>query len=100
WWAGPADREADGCALGPGWERAGGVCGAECIVSGGQCHGACGQVAVVPECDVDGPVIAGWLAEFSGAIEWVDDPDPVCLGAGGIVGGFFAQHGIVRVVGA
>ena len=52
------------------------------------------------ERDVHGPVGAGRLAELAGAVERIDDPDPVGGEAGGVVLALLGEHGVAGGDGA
>src|SRR5262249_43433516 len=58
--------------------------------------GAGGQLAPLPERDVDGPVDPGRLAELPGAIERVNDPHSLGLEPGQVVGRLFGEHRVAR----
>ncbi len=53
-----------------------------------------GQVAGLPERDVHGPVVARHLGELPGAVERVDDPDPLGLQAALVVLALLGEHGV------
>ena len=55
------------------------------------------EVPALPQRHVDGPVVAGRLGELAGAVERVDDPDPVGVEACLVVAALLGEH---RVVGA
>jgi hypothetical protein len=76
-----------------GGDRLGGAVG---DAGGGHRHRARDEVAVLPQRDVHRPVAAVEFGELTGAVQGVDDPDPVGADPGGVVGGFFAEHRIVR----
>ena len=61
-----------------------------------------GQVALavvaLPQRDVDGPVVARGLGELAGAVERVDDPDPVAGEPDLVVLALLGQHGVARPV--
>ena len=69
-------------------------------VFGGQGNGACHRVAVDHEGNVNGPVDAGRLAVFPGAVERVHDPDPRGIEASLVVRPFLGEYGVVRAFGA
>ena len=50
------------------------------------------------EGDVHRPVGSAVLAELTGAVERVDDPHPLRRETSRVVGAFFREHGVVRVV--
>lgn len=70
--AGDRDPGAGRGALGQGRGRP----GVERLPERGLRHGTGGQVAVLPEGDVHGPVLARWLGELAGAVQGVHDPYP------------------------
>jgi len=59
-----------------------------------QRNGARRGLAVLHQSDVYRPVGPGNLAEFTCAVEWVDDPGAIGAEAGGVVLAFFRQNGI------
>ena len=56
------------------------------------------QVAVLPQGDVHGPVVARRLGELAGAVERVDDPDPAGVQPDLVVLALLGEDGVVRPV--
>src|SRR5699024_4593367 len=97
-WAGTTDSQSYGCG-GETWGQCDGcVCSGVNLGARRQRDGASNDCAMLPECNVDGPVVSRRFAELSGAVERVDDPDTVRAQAVRGVGRLFAQDGVIRVV--
>ena len=75
-----------------------GPAGAERLAERRLGDGTGDQVAVLPQRDVDGPVVARRLGELAGAVERVDDPHPARGEAGLVVGRLLGQHRVVGPV--
>ncbi len=77
------------------------VAGVEGPADAGLRDGTGGELAVLPQRDVHGPVVAGRLGELAGAVEGVDDPhargaQPVLVGDRGLA--LLGHHRVARTV--
>ena len=62
-----------------------------------QPNGRVGRKPIFDECNMDCPILAP-RCEFFGAVKWVNDPHPILLQAGWIIGCFLGEEPIARSV--
>ena len=68
------------------------LAGVEGLVEPRLRHRAGDEIALLPQRHVHRPVVTGRLGELAGAVERVDDPDPVALEATSVVLALLAEH--------
>ena len=80
------------------WWASGGGSVREHELERGQADGRGDEVVAVPQRDVDGPVVPARFAELAGAVERVDDPDPVGVEPARVLESLLGQHGVVGAI--